>query len=265
MFEITPTATGRLIVTSSTTYSGSIYARATCASEGSQLDCDGNGSSQNLSFQVTAGTPISLFVDGYGQQNQAGGFHLELRLVECGDGVLQEGEGCDDHNNQPGDGCSATCTFEENGPCDLQNVEPSSRKEPREAPAACLTAAFVQPVGVQQGIEGNGADEDWFCAEVPEGRTLYVGTFQNALDACSLPGGNDTVVEVYKDTPSSDPKNTSCTGSTALACDDNSGPDACSLAMYNVPAGEGGRYCARVIDSGKNSSIQYYNVYVAVR
>jgi cysteine-rich repeat protein len=33
----------------------------------------------------------------------------------CGDGILDEGEECDDGNNVDGDGCSATCTVEDEG------------------------------------------------------------------------------------------------------------------------------------------------------
>jgi cysteine-rich repeat protein len=35
----------------------------------------------------------------------------------CGDGVLQQGEGCDDGNTMGGDGCSATCTLEAGFSC----------------------------------------------------------------------------------------------------------------------------------------------------
>ena len=34
------------------------------------------------------------------------------RMPSCGDGILDTGEQCDDHNNTDGDGCDATCHFE---------------------------------------------------------------------------------------------------------------------------------------------------------
>jgi cysteine-rich repeat protein len=34
-------------------------------------------------------------------------------IVECGNGVVQPGEACDDGNNDPGDGCSADCLSDE--------------------------------------------------------------------------------------------------------------------------------------------------------
>ena len=36
----------------------------------------------------------------------------ECKLIVCGDGVKDTGEGCDDKNTTSGDGCSATCTVE---------------------------------------------------------------------------------------------------------------------------------------------------------
>jgi len=38
---------------------------------------------------------------------------VEEPQPECGNGVIEEGEDCDDGNNVSGDGCSATCTLEE--------------------------------------------------------------------------------------------------------------------------------------------------------
>ncbi len=43
----------------------------------------------------------------------------------CGDGVLNSGEDCDDHNRKSNDGCSSTCHFEENFPlCHWQCDDP---------------------------------------------------------------------------------------------------------------------------------------------
>lgn len=55
----------------------------------------------------------------------------------CGDGVIDEGEACDDLNAGPGDGCSPDCQIEEGYACD-------------GAPSACAT---VCGDGIQAGSE----------------------------------------------------------------------------------------------------------------
>ena len=51
--------------------------------------------------------------------NQFGGWNLDdvcvvglTKRAICGDGIVDEGEQCDDHNTVNGDGCSSTCQFE---------------------------------------------------------------------------------------------------------------------------------------------------------
>ena len=49
----------------------------------------------------------------------------------CGNGLLDEGEGCDDGNNVPGDGCSAGCTDEDGtSTCGNGIIEPGEVCEP---------------------------------------------------------------------------------------------------------------------------------------
>jgi len=49
----------------------------------------------------TGGTPITKFV----------------APKNCGDGVVESGEGCDDGNTLNGDGCNALCQIEANYKC----------------------------------------------------------------------------------------------------------------------------------------------------
>src|SRR5262249_16007745 len=53
--------------------------------------------------------------------------------VSCGDGVLEAGEECDDHNAISGDGCSATCAIEDCWQC----AGTPSTCTPRTAGTAC--------------------------------------------------------------------------------------------------------------------------------
>ena len=66
----------------------------------------------------------------------------------CGNGALEAGEGCDDRNTAPGDGCSATCTQEAGYTC-------------TGAPSACATTCGDGVVaGAEQCDDRNAVDGD---------------------------------------------------------------------------------------------------------
>ena len=85
----------------------------------------------SLADQTVTGSPCgtNLFrIEGTGlpvggvQTDKFGTLIGELAVL-CGNGVLEPGEQCDDHNNIAGDCCSPTCTFEPAGsPCEDGNV-----------------------------------------------------------------------------------------------------------------------------------------------
>jgi uncharacterized delta-60 repeat protein len=72
-----------------------------------------------------------------------------LVLAQCGDGVVQAGEGCDDGNTDPGDCCDSTCALEaDESPCgddgsvctaDVCRAGTCTHAVPAEA--GCLTAS----------------------------------------------------------------------------------------------------------------------------
>ncbi|HUS66777.1 MAG TPA: hypothetical protein VMZ28_19705, partial [Kofleriaceae bacterium] len=88
-----------------------------------------------------AGQPISVRVDGLVGDTVAASGRADVlarseRLVEavvvlgdpgvCGDGSLStDSEECDDANDEPGDGCSATCGVEEDWVCSTADGAPS--------------------------------------------------------------------------------------------------------------------------------------------
>ena len=49
--------------------------------------------------------------------------------IVCGNGIVEQGEECDDSNTLPGDGCSPTCTIEE-GECGDGTVDPPEQCDP---------------------------------------------------------------------------------------------------------------------------------------
>jgi hypothetical protein len=99
-----------------------IYVRSTCDVAEAELGCadthEGGGGEQ-LTVDVTDGTPLFVFVDGF-TAGDAGAFTLDFEL--CGDGNLTPREDCDGDDLNGFDcttfdfdsgplGCSSSCTF----------------------------------------------------------------------------------------------------------------------------------------------------------
>jgi fibro-slime domain-containing protein len=61
---------------------------------------------------ATSGTGGSVTAGTGGTSGTGGG-----SATKCGDGVLDSGEACDDHNRMPGDGCSAICQIQADWQC----------------------------------------------------------------------------------------------------------------------------------------------------
>lgn len=73
----------------------------------------------DLTPYITGGTAQVRWTLTSDSSNQFGGWNLDdvclvalIKYPRCGDGVLDDGEQCDDHNTTTGDGCSATCIDE---------------------------------------------------------------------------------------------------------------------------------------------------------
>lgn len=131
-------------------FDGIIYARTACASSATELGCD-RSTTLDLSSRaaLAAGTDVYIFVDA--ASSGAGPYTLTVRVhpfarpgescglgptdplcgptgvcrdesgtlvcraTVCGDGLVEGAEACDDHNTVGSDGCSATCTLEDQG------------------------------------------------------------------------------------------------------------------------------------------------------
>jgi fibro-slime domain-containing protein len=74
------------------------------------------------------------------------GCTIDASLVPvCGDGALQQGEGCDDGNGRPGDGCSGVCTVEPGYIC--------------PTPGVLCVSVIVQECGDGKIEPGEGCDD----------------------------------------------------------------------------------------------------------
>ncbi len=81
-------------------------------------DSSGSSGSEVLTYaSLDAGTYF-IVVDGYSSTaNGAFSITVDAGTATCGNGVIESGEGCDDHNVAAGDGCSATCAVENGYTC----------------------------------------------------------------------------------------------------------------------------------------------------
>jgi cysteine-rich repeat protein len=61
---------------------------------------------------------VYVFLEPYSTSSSSTAFDIRFNYIRCGDGVRESTEACDDGNNTPGDGCSATCTVETGFICD---------------------------------------------------------------------------------------------------------------------------------------------------
>jgi cysteine-rich repeat protein len=125
VFRVKPSVTGVLEATvTSIGADFSLSIRKDCTDDTSELMCRnlgaGAGASETVRAAVTRGQDVFIVVDG-ADASQEGLFVLDLasRPLECGDGNLDPGEECDDHNRASDDGCSDSCKLE------LDEVEPN--------------------------------------------------------------------------------------------------------------------------------------------
>ncbi len=109
-----------------------------------------------------------------------------LVVAECGNGVVEGAEACDDDDTEPGDGCSATCTEEEGWTC--EGTEPSICTEDEEPVTCNGLPVTIFGEGDGDTIDGT-SDADVIMGT--EGHDTINGN-GGADTICSL-GGHDEV------------------------------------------------------------------------
>ena len=105
-------------------------AATTCSKPGEGCD-DGNntdGDGCNATCDIEDGFPCNITAPGDTDDDSCesnicdttgGSPGICEPANSCGNSVLETGEGCDDGNNTPGDGCNATCDIEDGFPCNI--------------------------------------------------------------------------------------------------------------------------------------------------
>ena len=117
IYAITPTVSGSLSLSLLADFGGAmLHVRRECGDNATQADCVGSDDTLvplAADIPVVAEQTVYVFVDS--KSTSAKGLYTldaTLTAAECGNGVVDSGEECDDGGKANGDGCSASCTVE---------------------------------------------------------------------------------------------------------------------------------------------------------
>jgi cysteine-rich repeat protein len=161
----------------------------------------------------------------------------------CGDSVRSAGEQCDDGNQLPGDGCSATCQFE-------KNYIPETELNDSSGTANALGSAegFIGSIGLP-------GDRDFFSFIVSAPQQSVVITVDDGLGNC--PPSFNPIVRLFDGT------------NTQIAVDDDGGAANCSRIMPLTHAAAGnlalGTYTVRVDHVNPIATQDQYVVAIALQ
>ncbi len=146
VYLVTPTVAGQLTATLTSDFDAILHARSTCDDPLSEVGCEDAGldsEPETVSFEVSPGVPVYLFVDGYG--GEAGSFTLDVEVATafCGNGIAELPERCDDGNLTAADGCSPGCDIEAGG-------------DPDDCPGQIFNLSSADPLAVRHiGLLGD--------------------------------------------------------------------------------------------------------------
>lgn len=110
---------GQLTLTVAGHYDIVLHARSGCDDASTELACvddiAGDGP-ETLALHVSKGQELFVFIDGFSRSGGKYSLSATLTLVECGNGVLEPAESCEDGNHDSGDGCGPNCQLEQAAP-----------------------------------------------------------------------------------------------------------------------------------------------------
>ena len=222
-------ATGMLDVTLAEGETGtfSLSLRNSCSPLAPELACTVAYASfqepvKKLSVPITIGQTVFIVVDDIGD-GVSGTFTLsaQSRPIQCGDGIQDPPESCDDGNTTSGDGCSAACAVE------------SKEAEPNDTIAQAN--AFSAPWYAQISPEG---DVDHVQIDLPQTASLTVTVTGLGQTAC-FDGSMDSLVAILN------------AAGDVLAINDEGGAGLGSCSKAVAPTLPAGTYYARVSSTAR--------------
>lgn len=142
-----------------------------------------------ISYFATVDETVTVYASAYFDAPGTTDYDIRLTITECGDGVTEGPESCDDANAVDGDGCSA-CAVDLGFECD--NTTLSVCSGPTDL--GIFAAAEMIPDTVSTEVLANG--DSFFYTITFSEDVVISGT----LDA---PGGEDLDIEFFDDTAAS--------------------------------------------------------------
>lgn len=109
----------------------------------------GSRGAELLDVSVPPGVERVIVVAADTQRLDMGDFEVTITTRGCGDGIIRGSEDCDDGNTGDGDGCSSTCTVEDDYTCE-------------DSPSYCYTNGCGGGAvdGAEECDDGNLVDDD---------------------------------------------------------------------------------------------------------
>lgn len=157
---------------------------------GTAVDLCDSGSDEKLSMIVPKSGTYYLGVDT--REPGGGDFELMAFKPNCGDGVVEPGEACDDGNQVANDGCDQYCRAEISATdANGQGGLLANEIEPNDAGADANIVKFGDlPPNAErsitvQGRIGQWCDRDTYAVEVPDGMSIAVNVLPNSGSACA--------------------------------------------------------------------------------
>jgi cysteine-rich repeat protein len=215
-------------------------------------DDNGAGSCSKIwpgGMAAASNLPAGLYaikVEEFGNDKAQDYYVLKLKVSPpgCGDGVVQLGEQCDDSNAVSGDGCSATCQFEQSYVTETEPNDTQSAANPLPAAVDGFIAS-INPIG----------DNDYFSFDVTVPNSTVTIRTSDGASAC--PVGFDSELSLY------DPQMTQIAHN-----DDANSSTKCSLIAPSTAMGATnlavGTYAVRVNRYSNNGTQAQYVVSIKV-